>query len=431
MNKINFFTEVQYKEPPNLPLIYSLAESYLNPFGHKAIVIQGNQIGNSEGAIYDRRKSSLFTTVAKIISYSLFILPLAALAVKAIFRQSHEFHSIDLDIKGKIAVTPEIRDYLQGILPDFLSACNLNPKSPSGEISNTSYRYRFQGLVYKNYSHLDPLIRAKEACLLHDLDRLRIPIQATEIELDGLDGKKYSFLIEQGKLPDRFINASAIDIDRDYHARLERVVAKQLAHFYAYTGLGISGGLRNAPLDEEGNAVLFDLIEEDPRERIFGLIDSTSNLGLISALPSIEHVDAALVIAAKEGIKPRYEESYETIRATRQREIERHRAVREFYQQRGILENPQSLIPEDLLGTDTGRKVIQHMNSLLKTPLDKPIVYRRRIEVSDLQSIEMDWRLEGQTKWVLDQLVCRGIIYDYKDWHKGKDGRVYSFLVQA
>lgn len=384
-NQISFFTPVSFGSQSG-PLSEKI-DNYFYLGGKKAYVIPGHVEQGSEDVILTPGQSSFLTTALKIVSYFTLIIPALMLIAKAALRYSHSFYIIDVQAKVEegINISEVTARKIQELMP------KIRRREEDGEIvwhsSGNNLVFGLTSvpnLVFKmarpgvgilgaggylssediTESRFANMVKAKEVCLVHQLGLLLIP-HAKKFTVDGM-----SLIAEE--CVDIHQNESAQE--HFYQLSGLNETARQLATFIAKTGFS-DVEWRNMPVVDTApefqgsrRIALIDLEEMDSASTgIFG--GGFGRRGLVSCLHSEEQIDLVLAEARKLGVNPRYRTT-EGVREHRVEEIRSDRAMHEFYQRNGILENPRKpiqVLDLESLGLDLDESAEMRTGRRLKT----------------------------------------------------------------
>src|SRR3990167_3529042 len=332
MDDVGFFTPISYgsiqrsKSQERLEAV----DSYLSLSGRKAQVVPGWNIGKSEGTILIQEETSWGRTALKVLSYCTIILPLIALIAKASLRAPYHFHQID--VRGELEKGIEITEGMKAALQceketiygepvdsekvkwEKRFSCNLRTFALTTE-PNLIFTMVSPGYTYPKDSrklteadiaegYVASRVRARETCILHDLDLLEIP-KLKKFELDG-----HIFIAEQRSLHEKqdqeqFYEAYAKD-DKDDEA----LAALELTTFIAKTGFRVDETTVLCNPDkahpftilDQGSLASRDKIPQRAAMGISGSKAFSESCGLIRCLRSEKQIDAVIAKAAKLGI---------------------------------------------------------------------------------------------------------------------------------
>src|SRR3990167_3827711 len=322
MDDVGFFTPISYgsiqrsKSQERLEAV----DSYLSLSGRKAQVVPGWNIGKSEGTILIQEETSSSTTP----------LPLIPRIAKASRRAPYHFHQID--VRGELEKGIEITEGMKAALQceketiygepvdtekvkwEKRFSCNFRTFSLTTE-PNLIFTMVSPGYTYPKDSrklteadiaegYVASRVRARETCILHDLDLLEIP-KLKKFELDG-----HIFIAEQRSLHEKqdqeqFYEAYAKD-DKDDEA----LAALELTTFIAKTGFRVD---ETTVLCNPAEAHPFTILDQGslasrdkiPQRAAMGISGSkafSESCGLIRCLRSEKQIDAVIAKAAKLGI---------------------------------------------------------------------------------------------------------------------------------
>lgn len=379
---VSFFTAVSFNGQAK-----SLSEKCLQKVddyfylkGKKAQVIAGRVNGGKMGTVMSNSgcSQSCIQTALKVLSYFTIILPLIFLMAKAILRSLHKFEVIDVkqELAKEIDVKPEYIAAIERLMPK-IQAGKDDPEIQWLKNDQTEV-FRLTAaphLVFKMHtsqnagvvrfgegylmgdavlrSRLANTVKAKEICLLNQLDLLTVP-QVKQIEVSA-GGRKLTVLAEQA-LDVRAEDSAQEEIYRTQAKRLNKTVG-QLATFIAETGF-CDVIWRNIPVIDEPTGFQGDLriglIDlEDLSDAKSGLVGGACNgsVGLVNCLFDEDQIDAVLEQASQKGVL-RSRDSKTAIKQERLDEIAENRRLLEFYQKKGILNDPRKPLAVDIDSLD-------------------------------------------------------------------------------
>jgi hypothetical protein len=373
---VSFFTAVSFNGQAK-----SLSEKCLQKVddyfylkGKKAQVIAGRVNGGKVDVVLSNSgcSQSCIRTALKVLSYFTIILPLIFLMAKAILRSVHKFEVIDVkqELAKEIDVKPEHIAAIERLLPKIRAGKD-DPEIQWLKKNQTEV-FRLTSaphLVFKMHtsqnsgvlrfgegslmgdavlrSRLAHTVKAKEICLINQLDLLTIP-QVKQMEVSA-EGSKLTVLAEQS-LDVRAEDSAQEEIYRTQAKSLNKTV-NQLATFIAETGF-CDVIWRNIPVIDEATGFQGDLriglidLEEmsDARGGLIGGADNGS-VGLVNCLFDEDQIDAVLKQANQKGILRRL---CPNIKQKRLDQIAENQRLLEFYQKNGILNDPRKPLAVDI-----------------------------------------------------------------------------------
>ncbi len=397
MKKIGFFTPVTYQAAPNRLL--EKVDAYFFLGGQKAVVLAGKKENGRERVVLSQHeRRPMIESAAKVASYCTVVIPLLLLALKAILRSQHRFMLVDpkkmqepkkepepvaepkkepepvedpkkpLEIARKeleqgIEIAPSTIAKIQSLLP------LIEQGKDDGEIQwiakGNSLVFSLAStpnLVFKLAKEMhDPnrpnartmtdlrfenMIKAKDVCLTHQLDRLILP-HAKKIEVGA------AALIAEERLS---FNPNWMAQERFYYERGKDLVPTlgQLAIFTAKTGSS-DNCWRNLPiLDGVGQSKIGLIDVEHMESAHTGFFGNSwlARQGLIACAGSEEQIDEILNQAAKHGVSF-YKSEAHNAKDKRLKELAEDRNLDAFHAKLGVKEPQKPLqVDFDSLGLD-------------------------------------------------------------------------------
>ncbi|MBI3237050.1 MAG: DUF648 domain-containing protein, partial [Chlamydiales bacterium] len=369
IHDVSFFQPIVFaSNPKSYPEFFlEKVDSYFYLGGKKAYVIENTDQGKK--AVLCKDRSPCLITALKVASYATIILPVILLIIKAVLRSIHTFELIDVQqrLEEGIDISAELQEELQELFPiiqqgergapdarihwhasgnNLVFSLRSHPdlifktnRQGGGAVLRRGGFLPFAEMIPERFANM---ITAYTTCLAYRLDRLVVP-----------HAKKFS-INAHPFIAEKRLNISQEESDQE---RLHREFpdlhrAQQLATLIAKTGFS-DVEWRNIPLIEEDPALpgirkvaLVDLEEMDSAATgIFG----GRRRGLIGCLHSEEEIDLVIEEAQRHGVY-RFGSSSE-IKNQRMEQIREDLALDQFYEERGILENPVKSIPIVVLDT--------------------------------------------------------------------------------
>ncbi len=427
MESIGFFSPVTFGEQPKTvsQFLLETVDSYFYLSGKKFQVIPGYIEQGSEGGIFVEQDSDgyfldnplpyLFTAL-KVISYFTVILPVIALIAKAVIRSFFSFHLIDVkkELEEGIEISDETTAKIQRLLVRILHPEDPDPEPehPDSEIEWISththgknlvfsfpetpdlvFKYARPNMFARQFDNSDPfdkIIKGREICLANNLDLLTMPhAKSLSVTASGqtcqiIAQERLSFNPDDTAQEELYRTSSQLDESM-----------RQLAIFILKSGYS-KVHLGNIPILEDGSSPdapkHIGLIDIEETLSLYDGIFGTHKGGLISCLASEEQIDLVFDEAKKR--KRIFFEGYEgRIRAAKRKrldEIAADQRLLQFYEDKGIAQNPREHIQ------------IDDLDSLgLGDDLDQEGVYLTHIT-----------RFDGEIEWVQRRTTVRQTVLD-------------------
>lgn len=368
MKHLNFLTPVVYHnhaQSTETSLLMKV-DNYFYMGGRKAQVIQGRTKSGQERVIFYESEVSLLERIAKIFSYLTLIIPLIMLILKAVLRSLHSFKIItDLNPRKKlenaISVSEDNIASIQRLMSTILK-CQKHKEIQWLE-KNHNLIFKLMctpGIVYtmanpdyienqiNHKKRIDKrfknMIKAKQVCIIEDLDLLEIPA-AKKIKVK-VEGKVHKIIA--AKHLDFNSNESANeDLYYKYSHKLNKTM-HQLAIFVAKTGFNVSR--RKIPLLNEASeyqgskrVALFNV--ENMTNSVTGFLGDSDSSGLIGCLPTEKQIQMVIDVARQEKIAFKNEEVNKA-KCTRLQEIADNNALCSFYANRSIITGKELIVAD-------------------------------------------------------------------------------------
>lgn len=358
-------------------------DNYFYFGGKKAYVIPGEAQQGIEGTILIEEKSSpgFLVTALKVIVYLNIAMSFIFFIAKVILRSIHSFYIIDtkqklgegVDISSAtlekiinlmskqkleegVNISSATLEKIESLMPKIQSEQDdpeiiWHKKSSNLVFSliqdpDFIFKMRSDRTSEQAEEELEKrfanMVKAKKVCLVYQLDRLVIP-KAKKVNVAGIP----------------LIAEQYLDINRNYSAQedfyrlLDDETVRQLAIFIIKTGFS------DVSWD---NIPLIDTAPEFQGNRRVGLVDlehmleaadgffgngMKRNSGLVNCLHSEAHIDIALAEAERHGVFDRWGRS-QSIKTDRLKKIQTDQELQQFYESKGILENPRKPIEVDV-----------------------------------------------------------------------------------
>ncbi len=384
--KVNFFTPITFKNQKKtfFDTCLETIDSYFYLGGKKAFVSTLIPTSpHTKKVVLSYDKTSIFTTMAKIISYTSLILPLIMLAGKVMFRRTSKFKVVNVQQHlTRIELSQELIENVKTIFSQDNISQHFKFLEQKRTITNYPSRFNifsfnkhpdliFKAATIRKNTHrstipnrLKNMIAAEEIRLAYNLDKLIIPrAQGWHLETKGCQLAliaEEKFDIQTNHNDQEELYRSLKGLDETIH---------QLAFFITKTGFS-DVDHRNIPIiiDHEGQKriVLVDLEEmNSAQEGIYGN-KKFSRKGLICCLGTEKHIDIVLQEASRLGVF--YSSSDPTITAEdikreRLEQLQSFKDLDEFYKEKQLLSNQnQKIILKDYseLGLNIEEKIFIH-----------------------------------------------------------------------
>ena len=367
---INFFTPISYKNTeaskasPMEHSLYEMADEYFF-FGGSTVTLLDSKDYQNTRSFEKEEERSLISTVIKVISYVIFVIPLIALAIKFASRYLSEkkIEKLNIETEKKlktldaetelnrgITITDDIEKKIAEVIQNFpLEKDHKDYEYLAYRVfklrSNDDFVFKFGASNSDINERYSSMLNAKEVCLTEGLDRLYVP-QSKKFTVTT-PTKTYEVIAEKS------VGLSCTD---SYQEQMYKTAKntdeafKQLVKFIAKTGYS-DVEWRNNPLDQNGNIALVDLEQfHGPEKGIYGGLSR----GLVHSMPSERQMDMVIKEAQSLGIHPKYE-SVESLKNRRLQEIESEKKLVKYYKDNGIDKEPRKKIDvKDLSSLNLG-----------------------------------------------------------------------------